>query len=184
VSERGKQKLARLARGFVFLLANPEVYSDLASWRVVIRTLDFSISVVELDDRADFDHLSGMSPVRLGYASLSGSSSASGGEVGCAAESLAAGRELAALVVCSLGSLVASDAMELDEQTVNTYRVESVSSDTFITIPIPSRSRQNLLALKRAQCVYFHWLAGRFHCTVRTERSHSDQASLRDLTTG
>jgi hypothetical protein len=37
VSERGK-KLARIASGFVFLLANPEFYSHLASWRVVIRT--------------------------------------------------------------------------------------------------------------------------------------------------
>jgi hypothetical protein len=37
VSERGK-KLARLASGFVFLLAKHKVYSHLASWRVVIRT--------------------------------------------------------------------------------------------------------------------------------------------------
>jgi hypothetical protein len=37
VSERGK-KLARLASGLVFLLANPEFYSHLASCRVVIRT--------------------------------------------------------------------------------------------------------------------------------------------------
>jgi hypothetical protein len=32
------KKIARLASGFVFLLANPEFYSHLASWRVVIRT--------------------------------------------------------------------------------------------------------------------------------------------------
>jgi hypothetical protein len=38
VSERGEKKLARLASGFVFLLANPEFYSPLASWRVVNRT--------------------------------------------------------------------------------------------------------------------------------------------------
>jgi hypothetical protein len=34
---RGGKTLARLASGFVFLLANPE-FSHLASWRVVIRT--------------------------------------------------------------------------------------------------------------------------------------------------
>jgi hypothetical protein len=34
----GEKNLARLAIGFVFLLANPEFYSHLASWRVVIRT--------------------------------------------------------------------------------------------------------------------------------------------------
>jgi hypothetical protein len=33
-----KKKLARLASGFVFLLTNPEFFSHLASWRVVIRT--------------------------------------------------------------------------------------------------------------------------------------------------
>jgi hypothetical protein len=37
VSEREKT-LARLASGFVFLLVNPDFYSHLASWRVVIRT--------------------------------------------------------------------------------------------------------------------------------------------------
>jgi hypothetical protein len=37
LSVRGK-KIARLTSGFVFLLANPEFYSHLASWRVVIRT--------------------------------------------------------------------------------------------------------------------------------------------------
>jgi hypothetical protein len=31
VSERAKKNLARLASGFVFLLANPEIYSHLAS---------------------------------------------------------------------------------------------------------------------------------------------------------
>jgi hypothetical protein len=41
VSERGKKTLTRLASGFVFLLANPEFYSHLASWRVVIRTPDY-----------------------------------------------------------------------------------------------------------------------------------------------
>jgi hypothetical protein len=34
------KKLARLASEFVFLLANPEFYSYLASWQVVIRTPD------------------------------------------------------------------------------------------------------------------------------------------------
>jgi hypothetical protein len=39
VSEMGKKKsLASLASGFVFLFANPEFYSHLISWRVVIRT--------------------------------------------------------------------------------------------------------------------------------------------------
>jgi hypothetical protein len=38
LSVRGKKDLARLANGFAFLLANPEFYSHLASWRVVIRT--------------------------------------------------------------------------------------------------------------------------------------------------
>jgi hypothetical protein len=33
-----EKKLVRLASGFVFLLTNPEFYSHLASWRVVIRT--------------------------------------------------------------------------------------------------------------------------------------------------
>jgi hypothetical protein len=33
----GKKTLARLASGFIFLLANPEFYSHLASLRVVIR---------------------------------------------------------------------------------------------------------------------------------------------------
>jgi hypothetical protein len=37
VSEREKT-LARLASGFVFLLAKPYFFSYLASWRVVIRT--------------------------------------------------------------------------------------------------------------------------------------------------
>jgi hypothetical protein len=32
------KKLARLASGFIFLLANTKFYSHLASWRVVIRT--------------------------------------------------------------------------------------------------------------------------------------------------
>jgi hypothetical protein len=36
VSERGEKTLAMLASGFVFLLANPEFYSQLVSWRVVI----------------------------------------------------------------------------------------------------------------------------------------------------
>jgi hypothetical protein len=35
---RGKKILARLVVGFVFLLAKPEFYSHVASWRVVIRT--------------------------------------------------------------------------------------------------------------------------------------------------
>jgi hypothetical protein len=34
----GKKTLAMLASEFVFLLANPEFYSHLASWRVVTRT--------------------------------------------------------------------------------------------------------------------------------------------------
>jgi hypothetical protein len=33
-----EKNLARLASGFAFLLANPEFYSHLASWRVVIRS--------------------------------------------------------------------------------------------------------------------------------------------------
>jgi hypothetical protein len=33
-----KQPLSRLMSGFVFLLAKPEFYSHLASWRMVIRT--------------------------------------------------------------------------------------------------------------------------------------------------
>jgi hypothetical protein len=37
VSERGKT-LARLANWFAVLLANPEIYSHLASWQMVIRT--------------------------------------------------------------------------------------------------------------------------------------------------
>jgi hypothetical protein len=32
------KKIARLASGFVFLLANPEFHLHLPSWRVVIRT--------------------------------------------------------------------------------------------------------------------------------------------------
>jgi hypothetical protein len=36
----GKKILARLASGFVFLLANSKFYSHLASWLVVIRTPD------------------------------------------------------------------------------------------------------------------------------------------------
>jgi hypothetical protein len=35
---RGEKILARLASGFVFLLAKPEFYSHLASWRVVFWT--------------------------------------------------------------------------------------------------------------------------------------------------
>jgi hypothetical protein len=42
-SERGKKTLASLASGFIFLLANPEFYSHLASWRMVIRTPAFPI---------------------------------------------------------------------------------------------------------------------------------------------
>jgi hypothetical protein len=39
IREREKEKnLSRLASGFVFLLANPEVFLHLASWRVVIHT--------------------------------------------------------------------------------------------------------------------------------------------------
>jgi hypothetical protein len=37
-SIRGKKTLARLASVFVFLLAYPEFYSQLASWQVVIHT--------------------------------------------------------------------------------------------------------------------------------------------------
>jgi hypothetical protein len=33
-----EKTFARLASGFVFLLANPKFYSHLASWQVVIRT--------------------------------------------------------------------------------------------------------------------------------------------------
>jgi hypothetical protein len=51
LSDRGMDKffktilaiLARLASELVYLLTNPELYSHLASWRVVIRTLDFSL---------------------------------------------------------------------------------------------------------------------------------------------
>jgi hypothetical protein len=42
---RGEKTLARLASGFVFLLANSEFYSHLANWRVVIRTPDDYYSV-------------------------------------------------------------------------------------------------------------------------------------------
>jgi hypothetical protein len=35
---RGVKTLAKLASGFVFLLANSKFYSHLASWRVVIHT--------------------------------------------------------------------------------------------------------------------------------------------------
>jgi hypothetical protein len=35
-----KKQLARLASGFVFLLASPEFYSHLASWRVIMCTPD------------------------------------------------------------------------------------------------------------------------------------------------
>jgi hypothetical protein len=44
VSEREKKTLARLLSGFEFLLAKPDFYSHLASWRVVILTPDFSCS--------------------------------------------------------------------------------------------------------------------------------------------
>jgi hypothetical protein len=43
VSVREKINLASLASGLVFLLANPEFYSHLASWQVVIRTPDVSV---------------------------------------------------------------------------------------------------------------------------------------------
>jgi hypothetical protein len=43
ISEREK-KLAMLTSGFVYLLANPEFYSHLASWQVVIRTPALFIS--------------------------------------------------------------------------------------------------------------------------------------------
>jgi hypothetical protein len=39
LSVGGEKTLARLASGFVFLLANPDFNSSLASWRVVIRTI-------------------------------------------------------------------------------------------------------------------------------------------------
>jgi hypothetical protein len=35
---RGEETLAKLANGFIFLLAKPEFFSHLASWREVIRT--------------------------------------------------------------------------------------------------------------------------------------------------
>jgi hypothetical protein len=38
VFSEGKKQLARWASGFIFLLANPEFYSHLTSWLVVIRT--------------------------------------------------------------------------------------------------------------------------------------------------
>jgi hypothetical protein len=43
----GKKALARLASGFTFLVANPEFYSHLASWRVVIRTPAVTISTAK-----------------------------------------------------------------------------------------------------------------------------------------
>jgi hypothetical protein len=42
--EENNWPIARLASGLAFLLANPEFYSHLASWRVVIRTPDFSLT--------------------------------------------------------------------------------------------------------------------------------------------
>jgi hypothetical protein len=38
LASSGKKILFMLANGLVFLLANPEFYSHLASWRVVIHT--------------------------------------------------------------------------------------------------------------------------------------------------
>jgi hypothetical protein len=40
------KKIARLASGFVFLLAIPEFYSHLASWRVVIRTPGYCVQML------------------------------------------------------------------------------------------------------------------------------------------
>jgi hypothetical protein len=40
ISDR-ENTVARLASGFVYLLGNPDFYSHLASWRVVIRTPDY-----------------------------------------------------------------------------------------------------------------------------------------------
>jgi hypothetical protein len=50
VSEMGKKQLARLASGFVLLLDNPEFYSHLASWRVVIYTLIYDTAGIWFDD--------------------------------------------------------------------------------------------------------------------------------------
>jgi hypothetical protein len=47
VSERGKKSLTRLGNGFVFLLAKPEFYSHLASWRVVIHTPGLFICFIQ-----------------------------------------------------------------------------------------------------------------------------------------
>jgi hypothetical protein len=46
----GEKTLTRLASGFVCLLANPEFYSHLASWQVVIRTpeLDYFSKHIQL----------------------------------------------------------------------------------------------------------------------------------------
>jgi hypothetical protein len=41
VSESRKKNLTRLLIGFVFLLANPELYSHLASWQVVLAPLAY-----------------------------------------------------------------------------------------------------------------------------------------------
>jgi hypothetical protein len=51
IKGKGEGKnLARLASEFVFLLANPEFYSRLVSWRVVIRTPVILILSVTLHD--------------------------------------------------------------------------------------------------------------------------------------
>jgi hypothetical protein len=39
-----KKRVCRLASVFVFLLAKPEFYSHLESWRVVIRTCNYALS--------------------------------------------------------------------------------------------------------------------------------------------
>jgi hypothetical protein len=57
-SQMGK-KLARLASGFVFLLANPKFYSQLASWRVVIRTPAFGVAGDMGESEEDPDQLHG-----------------------------------------------------------------------------------------------------------------------------
>jgi hypothetical protein len=45
VCERDKKNPTRVASGFVFLLAKPEFYSHLASWRVLISTPGYGLTL-------------------------------------------------------------------------------------------------------------------------------------------
>jgi hypothetical protein len=71
-SVRGEKTLARLASGFVFLLANPDFYSHLVSWRVrvVVRTAVLHNKMSQCHSLQNKHQTSSISAVSLSFVSF------------------------------------------------------------------------------------------------------------------